>query len=73
MEILLNIVVCCIVFANIHGTINEDLPECNAVYINSNEFERMNLKEQEEYVRRIPRDKTRIRSDFFSLGTIDSE
>ena len=57
MEMLLNIVVFCIAFSNIHGQINDDLVECNAVHINSNELERMNLKEQEEYVKRIRRKK----------------
>lgn len=51
-QILLNIFVFCFVLSNIYGQINDELVECNAIYINSNELERMNLKEQEEYVKK---------------------
>ena len=45
-------IVLCVILWNIDGRIGEDISECNVIDVNHEELERMNLKEQEEYVKK---------------------
>ncbi len=45
-------VIFCVILWNINGRIGENITQCNIIDINQEELERMNIKEQEEYVKK---------------------
>jgi hypothetical protein len=42
----------CVILWNIDGQLDENIAECNAIDVNQEELERMNVSEQEEYVKK---------------------
>ncbi len=46
-------IILCVFISNLDGRISEDIVECHVIDVNHQELERMNLKEQEEYVNKL--------------------
>ena len=70
MEIFVSIIMLSIAFSILDAQNDQELVECNAVYIDLDELEQMNLTQQEDYVSQNRYEKFLIKI-FDLLGSIN--